>query len=111
MVVLFSDPCFLEHETGRHPESAERLRTIVARLQERRLVQQCARGEVRPVSRDDLARLHDPAYITSVQRFAASGGRRIETDTVVSPRSYDVALRAAGAATAAVDRVLTGDER
>jgi acetoin utilization deacetylase AcuC-like enzyme len=114
MTVLFYDPCFLEHETGMHPESPERLRTVMSHLEKHALVQACVRADVRPASLNDLGRLHEPEYVAAVEQFAGRGGGRIETDTVVSRRSYDVALRAAGAAVAAVDRVLaaeTAEER
>ena len=34
MTLLYSEPCFLQHETGNHPECAERIRQIPARLAE-----------------------------------------------------------------------------
>ena len=109
MAVLFYDPCFLEHETGMHPESPERLRTVISRLEKHALVQACRRGEVLPAPLGDVGRLHEPDYVAAVNEFAGRGGGRIETDTVVSRRSYAVAMRAAGAAVTAVDRVLAGE--
>jgi acetoin utilization deacetylase AcuC-like enzyme len=52
--------------------------------------------------------VHERAYIESIQRFCTAGGGRIEADTVISARSYEVACLAAGTALAAVDAVLTG---
>src|SRR5690606_4782230 len=46
-----------------------------------------------------------------VRQFAQQGGGFLEADTVVSDRSYEVALAAAGTGVAAVDAVLDGPER
>jgi acetoin utilization deacetylase AcuC-like enzyme len=42
---------------------------------------------------------------------SARGGGFLDVDTVVSPRSFDVALAAAGAGAAAVDAVIGGQDR
>ena len=111
MVLLFTDPCFLEHETGLHPESPERLRAIQQRLEAGSLLPRLERGTIRPAAREVLERGHAPRYIEYVRQFAEQGGGRLDPDTVVSRRSFDVALRAAGAAMGAVDAVLAGRHR
>jgi acetoin utilization deacetylase AcuC-like enzyme len=55
-----------------------------------------------------MSRVHDRAYIDSVQQMSAEGGGMLDSDTVLSARSYDVARSAAGAACNAVDNILTG---
>ena len=65
-------------------------------------------GAVQPAERAQLERVHDPAYIDRVREFAKRGGGRIEADTTVSRKSYEVAVKTAGSAVAAVDAVLTG---
>jgi acetoin utilization deacetylase AcuC-like enzyme len=105
--LLFTDKIFLEHQTGAHPESSERLRFLTSHVADRPVWKQfeCA---VPPAAEPaELEYVHLPAYIQSVRRFCEQGGGRIESDTVVSQRSYEVALRAAGAALAAVDAVLS----
>jgi acetoin utilization deacetylase AcuC-like enzyme len=110
MALLYSSPRFLDHDTGDHPECAERLQHVTARLEEIGLAAECRRREWKPVSAERLARVHSPAYAQQVARFAAEGGGRIETDTLVSPASYDVALLAAGAVCDAVERVMAGED-
>ncbi|MSR57280.1 MAG: histone deacetylase [Planctomycetaceae bacterium] len=105
---LYADSDFLEHRTGDHPESPERLRHLYAWLADRPVKARYAPGEFAPANREQLERVHDPAYLDHVRDFAAKGGGRIEADTVVSRRSYEVAAKAAGAAVAAVDAVVTG---
>ncbi|OYW24418.1 MAG: histone deacetylase [Planctomycetales bacterium 12-60-4] len=108
MTVLFHDPLFQTHQTGSHPECAQRLQAIATKLEQTKLLARCQPGRLRAASVEEVARLHDRNYIASVAEFATAGGGRIESDTVVSRHSYDVAMTASGAALAAVDDVLTG---
>ncbi len=108
MTVLYHDPLFQQHLTGNHPESPARLQAITRKLEQSQLVERCEPGKLRVAAIDELMRLHDHDYVSSVAEYASAGGGRIEADTVVSPQSYDVARNAAGAALAAVDDVLTG---
>ena len=105
MTLLYCPPCFLDHETGNHPERADRIRRLPERLAAAGLSAQCRTPEFQPVSRQRLARVHSPAYIDEVWAYAKSGGGYIEADTVVSPASYDVALMAAGSVCDAVERL------
>jgi acetoin utilization deacetylase AcuC-like enzyme len=111
MTLLYTDPCFLEHDTGDHPECAARLEAILAELGRRGLAERCVKPVWEAVSAERLGRVHAPGHAAAVRAFAAAGGGRIEVDTVVSPRSYVVALRAAGAACNAVDRVIAAEDR
>jgi acetoin utilization deacetylase AcuC-like enzyme len=104
-VALFYHPAFLEHDTGYHPESPDRLRAIVEALDAHGIPPSCLlRPE--PVDMALLQQVHDARYIAAVQRVAGSGGAYWDVDTYISPRSYQAALLAAGAAVAAVDSVM-----
>jgi len=106
---VYFHPIFLEHDTGNHPECAERL--VVAR---RRLLQSDARIEwvqPAPAEVEMVARVHAPAYIDSVRLVAEAGGGWLDPDTVLSPASYTAALYAAGAGVQAVERCLQGGRR
>ena len=110
MTILYADPVFLRHDTGAHPENANRLRAITARLEQSGLVPRCRAGTFAPLDADQLRLVHAPAVVQLAHRVATQGGGRIDADTVVCPESYDVALAAAGAASAAVDAVLDGTD-
>jgi len=110
-MLLYTSEYFLEHETGRHPENPERIRTLLAHLDETGLATRCDRKAFGPADLESLTAVHRREYVDAVRRSAAAGGGRIEVDTVVSPQSYDVALHAAGAAVAATDAVIEGDDR
>ena len=107
--LLLTDELFLEHHTGQHPESPERLRYLHEFLIHRPVSQRFRRGLFQPAQPAQLELVHDPAYIDQVRRFAAGGGGHIEADTIVSARSFDVACHAVGAALSAVDAVMTGE--
>lgn len=111
MTLLYTDPLFLKHDTGRHPETADRLRAINARLDKSGLPKKCVSGTYKPLTEEAVAALHSPRQVQQVKQLAAHGGGRVDPDTVVSPDSYNVALAAAGACVAAVDAVLKGPER
>jgi acetoin utilization deacetylase AcuC-like enzyme len=110
MTLLYNERCFLDHETGHHPERAERIRGIPGRLEQTGLDKHCRRVAFEPVSRRRLARVHSPAYINGIWAFAKSGGGDLEADTIVSPASYGVALMAAGSVCDAAERLLRGED-
>ncbi|MFV0444207.1 MAG: histone deacetylase [Planctomycetaceae bacterium] len=108
-VLLYDDPVFEQHETGDHPESPQRLRSIREELQRTGLAERCVSAATHSATVEELARVHGRDYIQTVAAAAAAGGRRLDPDTVASPESYKVACRAAGTAIDAVDRVLKGE--
>jgi acetoin utilization deacetylase AcuC-like enzyme len=109
MTLLYSDPLFLRHETGRHPERPERLRAITARLEKAGLVERCTAGTYRPLTETAVTEVHAPELVTWVKQMKLGG--HLDPDTVVSWESFRVALAAAGACAAAVDGVLAGTDR
>ncbi|MBW3539354.1 MAG: histone deacetylase [Planctomycetes bacterium] len=111
MALLYTDSRFLEHETGTHPESAARLQAVHARLAESGLGARFEPGEIRPATKEQLQRVHNPDYIEAMAEMSLAGGGRPDIDTVVSDHSYDVAVDAAGAAVAAVEQVIAGPHR
>lgn len=110
-MLLYSEPIFLQHETGTHIENAGRLRLIPQRLADTGLESLVRRPQWEPVSLSRLRLVHSPGYIDQVWAFAKSGGGQIEVDTIVSPSSYEVALMAAGAVCDAVQRIVRGEDR
>lgn len=111
MTLLYADPRFQEHLTGSHPEHPRRLVAIHAYLDATGLSVQATPAAVRLAAAHELEWVHDPHYVQMLQRYAAAGGGRIEADTVVSPRSFEVARLAAGAVCDAVRQVLHGPHR
>ncbi len=107
-IALWKDDLFLAHDTGKHPESAERLRAVHAKIEASPVWAAC---EVQPLAKPDKAlveRVHPALMVQAIERLCAKGGGRLDADTVASPRSGEVALTAAACAVAAVDAVVTG---
>ncbi|MCC9609700.1 histone deacetylase [Blastopirellula sp. JC732] len=109
MTLLYSDHEFLEHDTGHHPESAQRLVAVTAQLEQAGLIERCQRPDWGHATSADIQLVHTAAMRTSVEGFSLKGGGRIEVDTAVSHDSYHVATRAVGAAIDATRRVLAGE--
>ena len=111
MTLLYTDPAFQQHITGAHPEHPRRLATVESHLRDRRLLARCTLPQWQPATVEQITRVHDPGYVREIERYAAAGGGRIEVDTMLSERSYEVAVLAAGAACDAVRRVISGEDR
>lgn len=106
--VIFS-PIFYQHDPGEdHPESAKRLQSIVNELESKLSINK--KWEfVRPhrASIENLELVHGIEYIRLVDAVCRSGGGPLDLeDTVVSRKSFDVALYAVGGALEAVDLVM-----
>jgi acetoin utilization deacetylase AcuC-like enzyme len=104
------DPLFLEHSAGAgHPESPERLQRIVDVLHNSPLAE--TQWELaRDATDAELAWAHTDAHRRHLQAFSGKTAQ-LDPDTAMSPRSYQAAVRAAGAAIGAVERVLQGHAR
>jgi acetoin utilization deacetylase AcuC-like enzyme len=90
------DPLYSEHDTGEHVESADRAAAIVAHLEQTDLWPRLRVIAPRPATVDDLLTVHTAAHIEKVREAAQAGGGWLDADTFVSPRSFEVALLAAG---------------
>ena len=106
--LLYTHESCLRHDTGPgHPESPDRLRAILERLKRPDFTALEWR-EAPEASLAQIERVHDPDYVRAVlARIPRNGHAALDGDTIVSPGSREAALRAAGAACAAVDAVLT----
>ncbi|WNL47027.1 histone deacetylase family protein [Dyella sp. BiH032] len=109
MLRLYTHPACLEHDPGpEHPESPSRLRAILRALDHDRFAA-LDRIEAPRATREQLLRVHAADYVDRVLAIApVSGTVRLDEDTVMSPGSAEAALRAAGAAVAAVDMAMGG---
>ena len=105
---ILYDPIFLEHDTGRHPETAGRLARTVELLRRRELWDRLRHLEARPAPAAALEAVHDPRYLQLLRHACERGGGWLTADTPFSRRSWEVVVRASGAAIAGVDAVLDG---
>ena len=112
MTVLFTHPLCLEHEMPGHPERPARLSGVLDHLAETGLIAELDVKEAPPAQRDDLARVHDTAYLDALERLAPRQGLvRLDADTYMGPQSLGAVKTVAGAAVAGVQAVLDSTER
>ena len=103
---LVYDPIYLEHDTGDHVENARRLVDAISYLNETGIKEKLTCLPARPASPEELEMVHAPEYISYVKSKAEKGGGWLDPDTVMSPKSYEAALYAAGGVLVAVDAVV-----
>ena len=102
------DPLYLEHALERHPERPERLQRIMQHLQDTHLLERLTSVPARDATPEEVAAVHTPRHIAYLREMAMRGGGWPDGDTYVGPRSFEVALRAAGGLLAATEAVLDG---
>jgi acetoin utilization deacetylase AcuC-like enzyme len=107
-VGLVYDPIYLEHDTGDHVENSRRLVETMSHLRETGITEKLTCLSPRPASLQELETIHAPEYISYVRSKSEAGGGWLDPDTVISPRSYEAALSAAGGVMVAVEEVLNG---
>ncbi|WP_421929135.1 histone deacetylase family protein [Neoaquamicrobium sediminum] len=106
---LYTHPIYLEHLTpAGHPERPDRLRAIERVLADEAFAdldrQQSPEGD--PAT---ILYAHSEEFVEKVRsRIPDEGIARIDADTSASPKSWQAALTAIGAANAAVDDVFSG---
>ncbi|MEA3078136.1 MAG: hypothetical protein QOF60_3044 [Actinomycetota bacterium] len=92
------------HDTGRHPERPARLQAALDGLRRAAGDDGLVPIESRPATAEELATVHDPAYLGRLEAFCADGGGLVDhAPTPVSPGSWSTALRAAGAGLQAIE--------
>ena len=93
MVGYLYDPFFTLHDTGEHIENEKRVISIDEMIRS-----EFSYYKIPSVSygKEDLYRIHDESYVKWVESGYENGVRMIlNSDTVLSPKSYEVALKAA----------------
>ena len=101
-------PACLKHAMESfHPESPARLHAIQDQLIASGLYDLLDQHEAPRATREQLARVHDPDYLDSVEASApAQGLVYLDPDTAMNPYTLEAALRASGAVVLATDLVL-----
>jgi acetoin utilization deacetylase AcuC-like enzyme len=119
---LIYDPIFLEHLTPPgHPERPQRVEMAIKVIEALNWLERDGLVLLPPraATLDELAAIHDRNYIQMVKDACeqvaeeqAKGGRKTRffaTDTYVSAKSYEAALKAAGAPLTAIDAIMKGE--
>jgi acetoin utilization deacetylase AcuC-like enzyme len=111
VVVLFeTHEAYLGHESRfGHPERPARLEAVKVGLQWAGVEEGLVYAAPREATREELERVHAPAFLDAVERFCRAGGGDIDGDTHVSTGSWEAALRGAGAGVDAIERLDAGE--
>ncbi len=100
---------YLLHGIDCHPERKERLEAVIRLLAKEGLLAELVTVEPQPASAEEIAAVHDPAYIDMIQKACSAGIRRLDADTYLNRHTYATALLAAGGGLKALDLVLQGE--
>lgn len=84
------------HHAPGHPERPER-RTAAAEGVRAAAGAQLVEPAIQPATEADLARVHDPAYLATLEQADSRGGGWLDPDTYLTPGSVGAARDAAGA--------------
>lgn len=108
--IIYSDD-FLLHETGNHVESKRRLIEIWKFLNQNKIFDsgKVIHIEPTPASIEEIKRVHTSYYIEHIKEVCSQGGGWLDGDTIVSEKSFEIALLAAGGAINAGDKVLSNE--
>ncbi len=103
---FLADPIAKEHDPGPgHPEQPARWDAAIRGLGDYALTKVAPRA----ATESELTLCHTPGYIATARRDVERGAHSLSTgDTDICPRSFDVALRAAGTCLNAIDLVMEG---
>jgi len=108
--VLLTHPDCVLHEMGAgHPESPQRLRSILSAIESSGLAASLDLREAPEATREQLERVHEREHVDLIYESAPeSGYAYLDPDTSMNARSLSAALRAAGALVAGTDAVMSG---
>ncbi len=101
---IVRDERYIEHITDDyHPENPNRLRSIYGMLQGGDMEGFFTEIPPRFATREELEMVHIPSYIDLIASTAGQPARRLDPDTVASPKSYEAACLAVGGVLEAID--------
>jgi acetoin utilization deacetylase AcuC-like enzyme len=109
-IALVTHEGCLAHDTGvQHPERADRLRSVLAALDDEQFPN-LLREEAPRADAGQLGKVHDPDYLAQLLSLQVPSGEHValDPDTILSEGSIEAALRAAGGAIRGVDLVMEG---
>ncbi len=110
-LTIITHPIYLEHDTGPgHPERPDRLRAILEKLKRSPLINQVELIEAERADTNAVLAAHSEEHVENVTAAIRNGTKILDGgDTVVSEKSLDAALYAAGGVTKAV-RLLKNEQ-
>lgn len=106
---LYTHPDCEKHDMPGHPERPDRLRSIMQRLHDSRLIDELTLITAQEISTNMIEQVHPADYIRSIADAEPSSGIiKLDPDTYMSPGSLRASKLAAGACVQATQDVLGG---
>ena len=100
-----------EHDGGPgHPERPARLDAVMGGVRALHGACEVVTPSIEEASLEEIARVHDPAYLAALEAFCKEGGGAVDADTYARPDSWRAARRAAGAGLAALAELERRDD-
>ncbi len=106
---FYTNPIFLEHDTGSHPENANRLRAITEKLKSEGIMNKLKLQLGRPATIQELKMVHSERLILDFEAASENGAINLHTpDCIISQQTYNAAIHAVGSV---IDGVIEVAER
>ncbi len=108
---LLYDSVFLSHKTGfGHPERSERLSAVIQHIEHQPFFGELVPVLPRRAEPEWVQLIHTPRYMERAEEACRTNRSHLDSmDVSISMQSFDVALQAAGGATALGDQVVSGE--
>jgi acetoin utilization deacetylase AcuC-like enzyme len=105
---VIHSPIFAEHLTSEdHPEKPQRYEVVMDAIKGDQSLQSKVVEVAAPSARrTDVQACHTSSHFKNIERAVSEGWGYLDSDTIISMRSLDAALHAAGGACLAVDMVM-----
>jgi acetoin utilization deacetylase AcuC-like enzyme len=110
VTLYLSHPACLDHDTGPgHPERADRL-LVLDQMVEHERIAMLHRALAPGNDRAAILRVHPERYVDQIEAAIPKEGLvKLDSDTVLGPKSWEAIAHAVGGATAAVNEVMRGN--
>ena len=102
------DPIFLKHDQPGHPETANRLESIIAGLKEKGLLERVKQIKSRQAEAEEITLCHSQDYVEYVKEYCENGGGYLDPDTYSNKFSFSAAANAVGSSIDLTKAVIKG---
>lgn len=103
---IVKDWQYMEHDMGAfHPENPQRIEAIYSMV-EKEITFSYSEIKPRPATQEEIQMVHFPSYVQAIKNTSGKERVMLDPDTATSPRSFEIALLAAGGLLEAIDYIM-----
>lgn len=106
---LVTHPMYKKHDTRAHIENWRRLEVIENAILQRGILRHLIKIPPRLATIEEVLLVHTPEYIDILENAWKDGNIYLDSDTIISEDSFNVALMAVGGALNAVDEIVNAN--